>query len=222
MAAVEQSLPSGVPRPTRAGARRLFSRIRRSLERLEELAGETAMLVVEARDGRAWEAAGYATWEECAEVEFGISRSQAWRLVDQGRVAHELAAAAGVPEAAAEIAALVPARAAQQVKAALPSVADAVVEATKRTRKARRPEIVAGVVEEARVAQRDAPPVLAGWYRFSVLVSAEPLRQPSRAQVAAACEALFGADYIKEATLQRVKPAPVRERPPIVPRPKHR
>src|SRR5690606_37795285 len=67
----------------RADARRLTDQIRDRLGRLYDL-------VAEAYEGRAHIALGYATWEEYTEAEFGMSRSHAYRLIEQARAVREL------------------------------------------------------------------------------------------------------------------------------------
>jgi hypothetical protein len=125
---------------TKTQARRLTEKIAGAAEALWSL-------LLEAKDGRAWEALGYDTWDAYVAAEFGMSRGQSYRLLDQGRVIGELAAATGVT--ASDIAPAVSARQAATLKPVLPEVAERAREAVKGTRRAARPEIVAGVVDEA-------------------------------------------------------------------------
>lgn len=55
-----------------------------------------ALLTV-AHDRRAWAALGYASFGEYVRLELSISRAQAYRLLDQGRVIAELTAAVYPP-----------------------------------------------------------------------------------------------------------------------------
>lgn len=48
-----------------------------------------------AYEGRAWKALGYASWEAYVRDEFDMSRRHSYRLIDQARVIHEIAKAAG-------------------------------------------------------------------------------------------------------------------------------
>lgn len=75
---------------TKAGARKLTARI-------QDAAGELWALLAEARDREAWRVLGYDSWTAYVDAEFAISRGQAFRLLDQARVAGALEAAVGEP-----------------------------------------------------------------------------------------------------------------------------
>ena len=70
-------------------AQALTTRIKTSVESLWQL-------LTEARDRRAWEALGYASWAEYVRTEFDMERAHAYRILHQGKVIHELAEAVGV------------------------------------------------------------------------------------------------------------------------------
>lgn len=53
-------------------------------------------LLLEAHDGKAWQAMGYASWEAYIGAEFDMSRRQSYRLLDHGRVTQAIQAASGV------------------------------------------------------------------------------------------------------------------------------
>jgi len=52
-------------------------------------------LLLQAQDRKAWKALGYENWESYWKQEFGYTRQRYYQLVDQGKVAKELAAATG-------------------------------------------------------------------------------------------------------------------------------
>lgn len=52
-------------------------------------------LLLEAHEGKAWKALGYASWEAYIDAEFDMSRQYAYRLLDHGRVIRALEEAAG-------------------------------------------------------------------------------------------------------------------------------
>lgn len=65
------------------------------------------VLLLEAHDRRAWSALDYSSWERYVKVEFGLSRSRSYELLDQGRVLRAIrsaAALAGVPDISAHAA----------------------------------------------------------------------------------------------------------------------
>jgi len=137
-----------VARPlTRAQARKLTDRIQHHAE-------EAWGLLQTARNGRAWDALGYASWEAYVGEEFGMSRSESYRLLDQAKVITELSAAAGVPVA-------VSARQAAAVKPELERAKDEVAAAVARKPRRARAAIAADVVADiVKPDTRPAPPPL--------------------------------------------------------------
>jgi hypothetical protein len=106
-------------------------------ERIKRAVGNTCLLLLEAHNRRAWSALGYATWEQYVRVEFGLSRSRSYELLDHGRLIRTIEAAAGV-SGVADISTF----AARQLKPRLQEVAAEV-----RTRTANAPHSqVAGIV----------------------------------------------------------------------------
>jgi hypothetical protein len=73
---------------SRAEALSLTERIRRGQQ-------SVCALLLEAHDGKAATALGYASWAAYAREEFGLSRSRSYELLDQGRIALQLQLAAG-------------------------------------------------------------------------------------------------------------------------------
>ena len=65
-------------------------------ERIRRAAVEACMLLLEAHERRAWSALGYGTWERYVRVEFDLSRSRSYQLLDQARVIHALQEASGM------------------------------------------------------------------------------------------------------------------------------
>lgn len=66
-------------------------------DRIQRTAGKLWTLLLEAHEGRAWDALGYESWREYAQTEFSMSQSQAYRLLDAGRVIVAIEEATGSP-----------------------------------------------------------------------------------------------------------------------------
>ncbi len=76
--------------------------------RIKEGFASVCLLLLEAHEGRAWVALGYRTWECYVRMEFALSRSRAYELLDQGRLHRALQVAIGndnVPPVSGRIAA---------------------------------------------------------------------------------------------------------------------
>lgn len=127
---------------TEPEARELTDQIASNVENLWQLIGT-------AFERKAWSALGYSSWEGYTETEFGMSRGQAYRLVDQARTVAALEAAAGL-EPGTLGADVVSARAAADLKPVLEEVVEQVADATKGRRRSERPAIAREVVTEAR------------------------------------------------------------------------
>ena len=128
---------------TKAQARRLTDKIAEAAEHLWTL-------LLEAHDRKAWKALGYDSFSAYAQTEFGMSERNAFRLLDQGQVIRELERVAELPRASVTS---VSARAAEDVKADLPALAEKVTEAVKNVPRAKRPEVVKKIVDEHRAAK---------------------------------------------------------------------
>lgn len=70
-------------------------------------------------EGKAWKALGYASWGSYVRDEFDMSRRHSYRLIDQARVIHEIAKAAGEDVTHGS---QIPERVAREIKADLPAV----------------------------------------------------------------------------------------------------
>ncbi len=70
-------------------ARSITDEIRRAADDLYDL-------LLEAHDRKAWAVLGYGSWAEYVKVEFNISRSRSYQLVDQAKVVRAIESAAGV------------------------------------------------------------------------------------------------------------------------------
>ena len=70
-------------------AQELITRIKTNVESLWHL-------LTEAKERRAWEVLGYASWAEYVRVEFNMDRSRSYQLLNHGAVIHQLAEAAGL------------------------------------------------------------------------------------------------------------------------------
>lgn len=97
-----------------ADAKELTSRIRDGL-------GDMPLLLLEAHEERAWIPLGHRSWEQYVRLEFGLSRSRSYELLDQARVIRALRLAAAT-ERIPPISAL----AAIQIKPRLGEVVDEV------------------------------------------------------------------------------------------------
>lgn len=134
-------------------ARELTDRIRGTAENLWGL-------LAEAHSRGAWKALGYATWESYTSDEFGMSRGQAYRLLDQANVVAQLEAAASLePGTLTESAPS--ARAAADLKPVMDDVAETVRERVKGRPASQRPAIVNEVVSEKRAEMAEARPARA-------------------------------------------------------------
>jgi hypothetical protein len=96
-------------------------------DRINATAGELCLLLVEAHDREAWRVLGYASWREYATAELNVSKSQAYRVLDHGRVTMALiGAVAGEgdfsPNGEIEITEI----AAREIKPVLPEVVEEV------------------------------------------------------------------------------------------------
>jgi hypothetical protein len=121
---------------TRSEAESLTERIRCSVHLV-------STLLLEAHSRRAWVALGYPTWERYTRVEFGISRSRSYELLDHGHVLIEVMRVAHVTDPPA-----VSVRSAQQVRHAIPVLLAAVAERTKGLTAERAKEIIPAIVRE--------------------------------------------------------------------------
>jgi hypothetical protein len=83
--------PAPVTTLDQASARSLTERIRRARH-------ETCVFLLEAHEGCAASALGYATWKLYVTTEFGLSRSRSYELLDQGRVIVSVHATVGLDE----------------------------------------------------------------------------------------------------------------------------
>ncbi|MEV1005143.1 hypothetical protein [Nonomuraea sp. NPDC050202] len=87
--------------PDRAGspldveqARMLTAQIREAITAVQQAGAVLAERVRRAHESRIWRPLGYSSWAEYAAAEFGISRAQAYRLIDIATTAGKLLEAA--------------------------------------------------------------------------------------------------------------------------------
>lgn len=76
-------------------------------ERIKATAEHLWALLLEAHERKAWKALGYDCWRDYARVEFGISQSRAYEILDQGKViraVEEASGISGIPEISSETA----------------------------------------------------------------------------------------------------------------------
>lgn len=90
---------------------------------IKRMADRLWTALLEVHEGRAWEALGYPSWREYAQTEFNMSQSQAYRLLDAGKVLREIEDAAGSP-----MGELINERATRDIKPHLEAVKDEVRE----------------------------------------------------------------------------------------------
>lgn len=76
---------------TQAAARKLTDEIKADAHKLSDK-------IVQAYDGGAWSALGYSSWREYTMSEFDMSQSQAYRLLDMGRVMRALESVSPIGE----------------------------------------------------------------------------------------------------------------------------
>jgi hypothetical protein len=98
-------------------AARLTERIKSSIDNLWEL-------IVEAHDGKAWQALGYESWKGYVTKEFKMSERRSYQLLDQGRVVKALTVAAAPTEP--RFSPGISERQARRIKPRLQEVTDAV------------------------------------------------------------------------------------------------
>lgn len=128
---------------SKADAQALTDRIRAAVDGL-------GSLVERAYDQKAWKAMGYATWEAYVGKEFGFTRQRSYQLLDQGKVAKELAVATGDLSNAFDISA----RDAAAVKSDLSAVTE---EIKKRVEAGEKPtKVVDEVIAKKRAEKEDA------------------------------------------------------------------
>jgi hypothetical protein len=127
---------------TVAQAKELTQRIKRSAE-------ATWKLLAEAHERKAWKPLGYKSWKAYAEAEFGMSESNAHRLLNQAHVTKALNAASG--DARTPARGSPTARQAERIK---PKLDDATTEVRQRVEAGETPERVVPEV----VQKYGAPP----------------------------------------------------------------
>jgi len=94
--------PAGrTPAASEADARRLTAELREALGGVRDAVVRLAVAVRDAHTARVWEPLGYSGWGAYAQAEFGVSRAQAYRLID---LAHTMTAISGTVTAAGAVA----------------------------------------------------------------------------------------------------------------------
>ncbi|MGX1887650.1 hypothetical protein [Streptomyces sp. NPDC055287] len=78
----EQDQGAGLEPVGRAHALRLTEQLRAAISEARRAALVLAQRVRDAHRARVWVALGYGGWGEYAQAELGISRAQAYRLID--------------------------------------------------------------------------------------------------------------------------------------------
>lgn len=89
----------------KAEARRLTDAIRSNLEEMRRADEHIWQLLMVAYDRGAWRALGYGSWREYATVEYGLSQTRAYELLDKARVVTAIEDAIGNFSDASEISA---------------------------------------------------------------------------------------------------------------------
>jgi hypothetical protein len=118
-------------------------------DRIKVTTEELWSLLLAAYEGKAWRALGYSDWAAYVAGEFGMSRRHSYRLLDQGVVIRELAAASGQSVTHGS---QITERAAREIKPDLPRITDEIRE---RVEAGEEPEAaVRQVVEENREERR--------------------------------------------------------------------
>lgn len=83
----DQEHGAGPARPplTAAGAREMTAGLREAMDDVRRSVAELAARVRDAHAARVWVPLGHSSWESYCAAEFGISRAQAYRLLDVAR-----------------------------------------------------------------------------------------------------------------------------------------
>lgn len=98
---------------SKAAAKKLTKKIKGATDHLW-------YLLIDAHDGKAWKALGYATWEAYVKAEFGMGRAHSYRLLDQGRIIQAIEEATGGLSPSGDISEAV----ARDLKADLPALTE--------------------------------------------------------------------------------------------------
>ena len=142
------NLPTGYSRPEQVqAARERADAIRTDID-------ETWQRLEEAYNAKDHVTLGYVTWATYVRSEFGMSRGQSYRLLDQAHVIRQLSEASGTDVSRARD---ISVRTASVLAPHLPNLVETVKERTKGKQEATREKIVAEVVEQAVAQQRPAP-----------------------------------------------------------------
>src|SRR6266545_3073692 len=91
-------------------------------EEIRLVADQLWTLLLEAHERHAWKVLGYPSWDQYVAVEFEMSRSRSYQLLDQGRVIRAIADAAEVSTLVDKID--IPERVARELKPDLAAVAE--------------------------------------------------------------------------------------------------
>jgi hypothetical protein len=119
-------------------------------KKIKEATDHLWYLLVGAREGKAWRALGYPTWDAYVKAEFGMGRSRSYQLLDQGKVVEALRDATGDLSTDVDISEA----AARDIKADLP---DVVEEIRTRVEQGEDPKTaVAGAVDAKRAEKEQA------------------------------------------------------------------
>ncbi|MFB7595225.1 hypothetical protein [Streptomyces sp. NPDC056160] len=73
------------PLPTEARAREMTAGLREAMDDVRRSVAVLAARVCDAHAARIWLPLGHSSWESYCDAEFGISRAQAYRLLDVAR-----------------------------------------------------------------------------------------------------------------------------------------
>lgn len=172
-------------------------------DHINATAGELWVLLMEAYNRRAWVALGYSNWRDYATAEFNMSKSHAYRLLDQARVITAIQEAAGddfspIGEISLE--------ASRDIKPALPEVTK---EIRARVERGEEPtEAVRQVVEQKREERKAAKSEPATSSRPAPPENpAPPTGDPRRMLVLirAAIDASYGAEAASDADIAAIQ-----------------
>jgi hypothetical protein len=128
---------------SKAEAKKLTQKIKTTVDELWPL-------LVQAREGKAWKALGYSAWEDYVKAEFGMSRSYAHRLIEQGEIIE------AIENAVIDLSPMgnISERAARELKDDLPA---ATAEIRKRVEQGEKPEDAAkNIAAQRRAAKEQA------------------------------------------------------------------
>jgi hypothetical protein len=123
-------------------------------DRIKTARHQVSVFLVEAHERKAWSVLGYRSWGAYVRVEFRLSHSRSYELLDHGRILLDLMSAArlsGIPD--------ISPYAAAQIKPRLVELTAEIRERSDRLTEAQAHQLVTNLVRSARFPRSEEPPV---------------------------------------------------------------